>query len=73
MRLDAEQDVSQVRLGVDAVGLAGGHQGVEAREVLTRRLVADKEEILPAQGGLSQQQRRPEALPGLTYVGLPNP
>jgi hypothetical protein len=40
--------------GVNAVGLAGGHQGVEASQVLARGLVAGEEEFLAAQGHLAQ-------------------
>lgn len=36
-RLHVQQHVGQVVLGVEAVGLAGGHQGVEAGEALSLR------------------------------------
>lgn len=36
VRLHAQQHVGQVRPGVDAIGFAGGHQGVEASRVLAQ-------------------------------------
>src|SRR5215217_241075 len=54
MRLHAQQHVSQVLLRVDVVDLAGGHQRVEASQVLSGGLVADKEKGFAAQGRLSQ-------------------
>ena len=46
--LDADQDVGQVLLGIDAVRLAGGDEGVEPGEVLPGLFVSDEEVVLPA-------------------------
>jgi len=45
--VDADDDVGQVGERVDAVGLAGGHQRVEAGQVLAGVVVPDEEEVLP--------------------------
>jgi hypothetical protein len=49
-----DEDIGQVRGGVDVVRLAGGDQRVEARDVLARLVTADEEEVLPAEGHASQ-------------------
>jgi hypothetical protein len=46
MRLDAEQDVGEVRNRVDAVHLARRDQRVQAGQVLTGLVGADEEEVL---------------------------
>ena len=69
MRLHTQQHVSQVLLGIDAIGLTGGHQRVEVGEVLPRGLVADEEKILPAQGCLPQRGLGAVVVQGQARVG----
>jgi hypothetical protein len=52
--LDAGEHVGQVGDRVDAVLLAGGHERVEASEVVAGILVADEEEIRATQGDAPQ-------------------
>lgn len=57
MRAEPQQHISQVRLGVDAVGLARGDERREPREVLASLVAADEEVVLAAQGHRPQGPR----------------
>jgi hypothetical protein len=48
--LHSEQDVREVGLWVDAVGLAGGAERVQAGDVCPSLVVSDEEVVLPAEG-----------------------
>ena len=49
MRRHADEDVAQVREGVDVVRLARADEGVERCDVVAGVFVADEEEVLPSQ------------------------
>ena len=49
MVLDARDDVGEVGEGVDAAGLAGGDEGIEAGDAHPGLDVANEEEVLPAE------------------------
>jgi hypothetical protein len=54
VKSDPAEDVGQIRNRFDAVRLAGGGERVEAGDIVAGLLVADKEEILAAEGDDSE-------------------
>ena len=46
MSLHPHEDVTEVLVGVDAVQLAGGYDGLKDREVLTGLVVPNEEKVL---------------------------
>src|SRR5687768_4456657 len=55
MVLDARDDVGEIGEGVDAAGLAGRDEGVQAGDAHAGLDVADKEEVLAAERYPSQR------------------
>jgi len=58
MLLHAAEDVGQVVVGVDAPGLAGGHERVDAREALSGLDVADEEVVLAPERDATERTLR---------------
>ena len=58
MLLHAAEDVGQVVVGVDAPGLAGGHERVDAREALSGLDVADEGLVLAPERDATERTLR---------------
>lgn len=58
VRVDAHQHVADIGDRIEAVGFARRHERVEPCEVLATLLVADEEEVLPAEGDDAERTLR---------------
>jgi hypothetical protein len=58
VRVDAEQDITQIRERVDVVQVARRDQRVEASEIVAARGVADEQKIFPPESNDPQRALR---------------